>query len=510
MGTKNSRLLIIGPPPTPNGDLHIGHIAGPYMSADVLRAWALLQGREAKFVTGTDDSQTFVVSSARKLGLEPATLAAQSTAAIRRSLNEALIDVDGFASFDAGYESTVRAFLDPLHAAGLLTKKVRALPWDPLEECFLVEGLVSGECPHCLAEARGGLCETCGQPVACETLRGARSVLSGNSKLEFRETGILVLELEQLRGRIEAFYGPRRLAALRPGARRIIERALASSLPDFPITYPLSWGIPAHYPEVPGQVFNAWAEGMAASMYCTAAASDGAVETGMRAWQDRQTDLVYFLGLDNVYFWGLTHLAMLLAHGDRYILPVNYFSNHFYELDDEKISTSRGHVVLMGDLLEEFGAAAVRFFLCWTAPEVTERSFSRETFVRVTERCLILPWNRVCQAVQGVTITPAMRTEAAAEVALMQAEMETHMSLAAFSTAGAARMLAKHIGRLDRLAAGQQCAALGGLAVQFQALARLADPILKQDNCSVAAEDRHPQPLVLRIRRDEFRLPGAA
>jgi methionyl-tRNA synthetase len=497
MTTPSNRLLIIGPPPTPNGDLHIGHIAGPYMSADVLRRWVLLQGGEAEFVTGTDDSQTFTVASARKLGIEPATLAAQSTAAIRRSLDQALIRIDGFAPFDAGYEAAVRAFLDPLHAARKLVKKTRFLPWDTQEACFVVEGLVAGECPHCLAESRGGLCESCGQPVACETLRNPHSVLSGNRDLEFHETEILVLELEPLRERIEAYYNPERLAALRPGARRIITQSLAGPLPDFPVTYPLAWGIPACYDEVPGQVFNAWAEGMAASMYCTAAARDGAVQTGLQAWQDRHTDLVYFLGLDNVYFWGVTHLAMLLAHNGRFMLPVNYYSNHFYELDDEKISTSRGHVVLMGDLLQEFGASAVRFFLCWTAPEATERSFSREAFVRVTDRCLVAPWNRIFMAVQTVEITPQDRVVAAADIALMQAEMIGHMSLASFSTAGAARMLAKHLGRLNRMAASLPLGDAGQLAAQFQALAWLADPILKQGDVTTTREEWMPRPLAL-------------
>ena len=488
-------LLIIGPPPTPNGDLHIGHIAGPYMSADVLRRWARMNGREALFVTGTDDSQTYVVGSAAKRGMTPAALAEQSTAAIRVSLAAAEIEVDGFAPFDAGYEATVRAFLDPLHRAGRFRTVRRSLPWDAEARRFLVEGLIGGECPHCLAASRGGLCEACGQPVACEDLRHPVSTLDGSTRIERREVEILVLPLEDYRSEIQAYYSTERLMALRPGARRIIETALSQPLPDFPITYPLDWGIPARYSEVPGQVFNAWAEGMAASIYCTAAASDGRPETGMRAWQNKDTSLVYFLGLDNVYFWGITHLSMLLAHRGQYILPQNYYSNHFYELDDEKISTSRGHVVLMGDLLQTYSASAVRFYLCWTSPELTERSFSHASLEGVARRQLIDPWNAIRSATDAVTVTMADRQLVAGNVARMAAEMSEHMSLEAFSTAGAARCLAKHLARLASYAAGGR--PRGTLAAEFQALARLADPILKLGKIDVAVEEWRPSFLAL-------------
>src|SRR4051794_40745140 len=274
-------LLIIGPPPTPNGDLHIGHIAGPYMSADVMRRWYRLCGRRALFVTGTDDSQTYVVSSARKLGLEPLDLAARSTDAIKRSLKAALIDVDGFADFDDGYEQSVRDFLDPLREAGKFKLVTRNLPFDRTSGQYLVEGLISGECPNCLARSRGALCEACGLPLHCEDLRGLMSTLDPNAEIELRPTEILVFPLESVRTQLEDYYSKERLAELRPAAARIVRGVLSQPLPEFPITYPLTWGISANYPEVPGQVFNAWAEGMAASMYCTAAAGSGSPEEGM-------------------------------------------------------------------------------------------------------------------------------------------------------------------------------------------------------------------------------------
>lgn len=487
-------IVIIGPPPTPNGDLHIGHIAGPYMSADVMRGWYRQCGSQADFVTGTDDSQTYVVSSARQLGVAPPELVAQATDAIRTSLNDSLIDVDGFAPFDSGYIKSVRLFLDPLYKAGVFHKVVRNLPYDPGEGRFLVEGLIAGECPNCLAASRGALCESCGQPLLCEDLRHPVSTLTGSSDIEFRPTEILVLRLEDFRDQIEAYYTNERLMNLRTGSVRIIRKALSERLPEFPITYPLDWGIPANYAEVPGQVFNAWAEGMAASMYCTAAVTNGQVEAGHGVWQTGAVDLIYFLGLDNVYFWGIAHLTLLLAHNGKYMLPRNYFSNHFYELEDEKISTSRGHTVLVRELLGQYSAEVIRFYLCWTSPETTERSFSYDTLENIARQHLVDPWNALLDATDGVTPTDDELATAAADIAVMTEQMASCMSIEQFTAAGGARCLSRHLGRLAGYLEGDQFP-LGGVAAQFYALVWLGNPILK--HLSAAAEGRRPKRLHL-------------
>lgn len=475
MTVSKNELLIIGPPPTPNGGLHIGHIAGPYMSADVLRRWRQLCGSPVSFVTGTDDSQSYVVASAAKAGMTPAALAARSTTAIKRALDDSLIDVDGFAPFDAGYEETVRSFLDPLHAAGLFKLVRRALPYDAEKGVFLVEGLIEGECPHCMAESRGALCEACGMPLRCEDLGDPRSVADPDARISFREAEILVFPLESVRGALERYYTPERFMAMRPAAIRIVRDALQGTLPEFPITYPLGWGIDAGYPETPGQVFNAWAEGMPASMYCTAAAADddATPEKALASWRRRDVDLVYFLGLDNVYFWGVAHLGLLLAHGGRYMTPRAILSNHFYELEERKISTSQGHLVLVEDLLRDYSAAAVRFFLCWSAPETTERSFSTAAMETVVTDRLIEPWNALWDATAHVT--PELDTP---DATVMTAEMAAQLSLDGFSTAAAARSLAKHLARLNKaVRSGRRSPE--EIAASFRCLARLADPILK-------------------------------
>lgn len=478
-------LLIIGPPPTPNGDLHIGHIAGPYISADVLRRWRRNLGQKALFVTGTDDSQTYVVASAAKAGMSPEDLSRSSTRKIQESLTAAQLELDGFAPYDEGYKKTVRAFLDPLYAAGYFKLVQRNLPYDLDNEVFLVEGLISGDCPRCLAPSRGALCETCGMPLECETLLNLKSTLDPSATVVLRESPMLVFPLESVRNELEAYYTHERLSLMRPAAASIIRRVLSGPLPEFPITYPLDWGISVEYEEVKGQVFNAWAEGMPASMYCTAAAGTGIFTEGMESWQTHDTDLVYFLGLDNVYFWGMSHLALLMAHRGRYMLPSAILSNHFYELEDEKISTSRGHVVYTEDLLQTHSAAAVRFYLCWTAPEQTEKSFSVESMERITGQRLIEPWNTVFDHLASTSVDSvdiSAPTELGERLAgLMRADIARHFDLNAFSVAAASRCIAKHASRLakDTL---EMRSTTEDLQHQFRLLHELADPILKLRN----------------------------
>jgi methionyl-tRNA synthetase len=211
----------------------------------------------------------------------------------------------------------------------------------------------------------------------------------------FREAEILVLPTEEYRDRLVAHYAARQ-HLLRPHIRQLVDEVLSRPLPDFPITYPTPWGIPAPFPETPGQVLNAWAEGMAASMYCTWWAGGQPDATTDASWlAEHDAELVYFLGFDNAYFWGMTHLALLMAHGERYVEPHAIVCNEFYELENDKFSTSRGHVVWTADLLAEVPRDAVRFFLAFTAPEHARTNFSRGALDAVARRQLITPWNRL-------------------------------------------------------------------------------------------------------------------
>lgn len=137
------RTVIIAPPPTPNGDLHTGHLAGPYLAGDVYARYLRASDRPVIFTSGTDDSQTYVVASAARAGLTPEELALRSATQIRATLEAAGISVDGFAPFDKGYRQTVIDFVTDLHSEGAFRLKTVLLPYVEATGEYLMEGLVA-------------------------------------------------------------------------------------------------------------------------------------------------------------------------------------------------------------------------------------------------------------------------------------------------------------------------------------------------------------------------------
>lgn len=479
-------VIIIAPPPTPNGNLHIGHIAGPYLASDVYARYLRALGRRVIFTTGTDDSQTYVLASARRAGRTPEDLAAASWRDIRRSLELMGISVDGFAPFDDGYRATVREFVDALHAAGKFRARTVPIPYAERTGEFLVEGLVAGECPHCLSESRGGLCETCGLPIDFGELIDPHSTVDPAEPLTSRDATVLVLPMEDYRGQLAAYYAARQ-PYWRPHMRQLIEQALGHRLPDFPVTYPIGWGIPAAFPETPGQVLNAWVEGMPASMYCTyhGAGREGAHDELWRA--AHEAELVYFLGFDNAYFWGMNHLALLMAHEGRYIVPEMIVCNEFYELENEKFSTSKGHVLWTGELLAEVPRDLIRFYLTLTCPEHQRSNFSLTGLRQVTSQRLVEPWNQLATAlakasadVGGDQVLLPVSDAARARAAALAARFRLCYELDSFSLHRAADLIATQVARLAGHAAllSEDRSPLGDLFFEVRVLLAGAAPVL--------------------------------
>jgi len=483
------RTVIIGPPPTPNGDLHVGHLAGPYLAADVYARYLRATGRPVIYTTGTDDSQTYVVATAAKRGSTPQALAERSWHQIRDTLGLMGIAVDGFAPFDDGYRAAVLDFVGRLHAAGRLRTRTVPLPYGARSGEFLVEGLVSGGCPVCLTESRGGLCETCGHPNGNADLIDPRSVVDPSEPVEIRPARILVLPMEEYRTRLSEYFRARE-SRWRPHIVHLMREVLARPLPDFPVTYPTGWGIPAPFPETPGQVINAWVEGMPASMYCTEFAQRRLGERPTRyddLWRaEHDIRLVYFLGFDNAYFWGVTHLALLLAHDGRYVVPDTIVCNEFYELENEKFSTSKGHVVWSRDLLAEVPRDLVRYYLALTAPEHARTNFGRAALVKIAGTRLVEPWNRLAASVDKAvaelgaagSALPVSAPARARSTAMIE-RFAACYELDGYCLPRAADLIAAHIERLAE-AAGVEASRerLGDLFAELRTLVTAAAPIL--------------------------------
>lgn len=462
------RALVIDTPPTSTGNLHIGHLAGPFIAADVYARYLRSTGREVVFSSGTADDRSWHDS--------------------RRTLADLGISLDGFAPHDERYEASVLDFVNSLHAKGKFVLRTVRLPYSERTGEYLVEGRVSGYCPFCLVRSRGGLCESCGHPNNFDELIEPRSTVDPADPVVLREVEILVLPMEEYRDALTEFYRQRE-SRLRPHAVQLVREVLARPLPDFPITYPVSRGIPAPFAETPGQSINPWVEGIPAVMYCSAFAFEQLGE-GTRdddeLWRaDQDAEVIYFIGFDKVYFWGLTHVALLLAHDGRYVLPDTIVSNELYQ-------TEKLHA---GELLAEVPRDLIRFYLTLSAPEHQQTSFDRDELTTVTAQRLVEPWNRLAglldkavaeAGADGVAlpVSDASRRRARAVLNRFRACYE----LPGFSLRRAAELIVAQLDRLLTVAAEPTVdkGLLGELFFEVRTLLAGASPILIDLACAAA------------------------
>lgn len=479
--------VVVAATPTSNGDLHVGHMAGPYLAGDVYARYLRATGASVIYTTCTDDSQTYVLTTAHRLGATPRQLCATSTAAIQRSLRAMGISMVGLPPIDDRYRRTVLDFVTALHQAGRFRLRTVRLPFATRSGSWLFDGLVTGTCPVCLASSSGGACEGCGHPNSFDQLLEPRSTVDPSDPVTHRERTILVLPMEDYRDRLTAYFAGQR-GRWRPHAMQLVDELLARPLPDIPITVPGEWGIPAPFAEVAGQVLYPWIEAMPAVMYSTwwsAGQLTGPTAAVDELWRaERGTRLVYFHGFDNVYHWGLMDLVLLMAHGDRYVLPAANISNEFYDLDGTKFSTSRNHLIWSVDLLAEVPRDLVRFHLALTAPEGGRTSFGRNALRDNVRRRLVEPWNALADALSlaldGIDrARPLPTTEAGrGRCDAMLGRFRACYELPGFSMNRAAETVLVQLARLRAAAAVGSRAQLGDLLLQTRMLLAGAAPML--------------------------------
>jgi methionyl-tRNA synthetase len=496
-------VLVLGPNPTPNGGMHLGHIAGPYLAGDVYARYQRARGRKVIFTSETDDSQTYVVASAGREGITPEELCKRSTAKIQEALSAIGISIDGFGPFDQTYKATVLQYFGALHAAGVFRLKTVRLPHLERTGEFMVEGLIEGDCPVCLTTSRGGLCETCCHPNNFDQLINPHSTINPEDKLTYREATIMVLPLEEYREQLTTYHENLK-EHRRPHVRQMIAELLSRPLQDVPITFPLNWGIDPQFPEVPGQVLNAWLELIPAGMFTTsyAAAKLGRDTVPGELWRKAENlRIVHFLGFDNAYYFCLPHIAMLMAHGDKYVWPESIINNEFYELESSKFSTSKGHVLTPEELLEEVPRDVARLYLALTAPEYQRSTFSRAGLDKMAEDRLVGPWNQLAgilaKAVAnagGDSARLPVSADARQRVELMRDRFDLGYEMPTFNLNRSADTVLVHIDRLRRHAVtldgtglDEQPEAWGDLFCEVKALLAVASPILV-DLAAAAAE----------------------
>ena len=376
---------IVAPPPTSNGDLHLGHLAGPYLAADVLARYLESRGRSVVKALSVDVNQSYVVTTAERLNVDPRTLSAKSHAEIQATLAAAEIEFDlGMPNRD--YTAYVQNWFARLYSSGALELRNLTFPYDVRRGRALFESYASGRCPVCLSHTRGNICEVCGHPNDASELFDLYPTGGGrDDPVEMRSQPGIVLDLESWR---DALVGSlsRMSPPPRPSLARLIREMLSGRLPSFPVTFPSTWGIPAPFPHCQGLVLNVWAEMVPGHYYWLDQAHAAAGNTGPLVGKMPQTRYVQYLGFDNSFFYALAHVALALSAreaGLEALVPDALITNEFYHLDNYKFSTSQGHLIWGRDFLREVPADEARFYFASSNPELHQSNFSRSDFEAV-------------------------------------------------------------------------------------------------------------------------------
>lgn len=375
--TDHRPVLLLPSFPTPNGELHLGHVAGPYLGADIARRALAAAGTPVHLLLGTVGHQSQVAAAAAAAGVSFHALAERNTEAIMAGLTAAGIEWDVFVRPSSpDYPALARQVFERLRDDGVVVTRNAPTYHCPRCDRFLFEAFVAGACPHCGSRDTAGIeCEACALPFADADLVDVTCATCG-SAAERRPLTRYFLPLEPLRDRLASYLGTVRMG---PRLAAYVDRVLAGPLPDMPVSIVADDGI--EVPGVEGQRLYSAFE--LAARYLTAV-DRLARDRGEDGWEAylarRQPRTVLFFGFDNAYLRAIVFPAVLGAFTDVAPLPDTLVSNEFYELDGAKFSTGRRHAVWARDAFDDKSRDRLRLYLAATRPEHRRSNFSTDAY----------------------------------------------------------------------------------------------------------------------------------
>lgn len=376
------RTLVTAALPYANGDIHLGHLAGAYLPADIYVRYLRLRGRPVLFICGTDEYGVAITMKAEKDGVTPKALVDANYASIRDSFAGLGIAFDNFSQTSRPvHAETAQSFFTDLHRQGLLKRKTTQQFFSVTQGRFLADRYIEGTCPRCKkAGARGDQCESCGSSLNPTDLIEPHDALHGEP-LELRDTTHWFLPLGDWQGRLEAFIAAH--PEWKDNVLQYCQSWFKEGLDDRAVTRDLAWGVPVPLPDHDGKVLYVWFDAPIGYISSTRewAAAQGDPESWRLWWQDPQTRLVHFIGKDNIVFHTLMFPAMLMAHSEDYVLPDNVPANEFLNLEGRKLSTSRGFAVWLPDYLAKYQPDPLRYTLARNLPETRDMNFTWEGFL---------------------------------------------------------------------------------------------------------------------------------
>ena len=381
------RLLVTAALPYANGPIHIGHLAGAYLPADIFCRYQRLRGKPLLFICGSDEHGVPIVLRARKDGVAPQEIVDRYHVQMREAFDAFGMSFDHFGRTSGKvHAETSQEFFEALDRKDVFIQKTESQLFDPEAKMFLADRFVRGTCPHCgYEEAYGDQCEKCTRSLSPKDLKNPRSAIS-DATPEVRETTHWCLPLGKLQPELESWLGKHE--DWKSNVLGQVRSWLQEGLGDRAVTRDQTWGVPVPKSaaekagvDASGKVLYVWFDAPIGYISFTRewASAQGDPEGWKRWWQDDKSRLVHFIGKDNIVFHCLIFPAMLQTHGE-YVLPDNVPANEFLNLEGKKLSTSRGWAIWLHEFLEDFPADYLRYSLTRTLPETKDADFSFADF----------------------------------------------------------------------------------------------------------------------------------
>ena len=378
----SDRKLITAALPYANGPVHIGHLAGVYIPADVYARFNRRLGKDVAFICGSDEHGIPITIRAKKEGVTPQDIVDQYHEIIKKSFQDLGISFDEYSrTTSPKHKEVSQDFFTTLYNKDKFIEETSEQYFDEQANEFLADRYIVGTCPNCGNEnAYGDQCEKCGSTLSPSELINPKSMLSGNVPI-LKETKNWYLPLNDYEDFLNEWIIEGHKNDWKPNVYGQVKSWLTDGLKPRAMTRDLNWGVPVPLPNAEGKVLYVWFAAPIGYISFTQEWAENNGKDWKDYWQNDNADLVHFIGKDNIVFHCIIFPAMMKAHGD-YKMPTNVPAFEFLNLENDKISTSRNWAVWAHEYVEEFPGQqdVLRYSLLSSAPETKDNNFTWKDF----------------------------------------------------------------------------------------------------------------------------------
>ena len=382
MSQDPKRYTITAALPYTNGPVHIGHLAGVYIPADIYARFQRMQGKDVAFVCGSDEHGVPITLKAKKEGITPQQVVDKYNGIIKQSFEDFGISFDNYSRTTSKiHHDTASEFFKKLHSEGKFIEQVTQQLYDAHANQFLADRFVVGTCPKCgNKESYGDQCESCGTSHNATDLINPKSAITG-AVPSLKETKHWFLPLDKYEPFLKDWILEEHKKDWKTNVYGQCKSWIDDGLRPRAVTRDLDWGIPVPAPDAEGKVLYVWFDAPIGYISATKQWAARENKDWEPYWKDKDTKLLHFIGKDNIVFHCIIFPSMLKAEGS-YILPNNVPANEFLNLEGNKISTSKNWAVWLHEYLEDFPGQqdVLRYVLTSNAPETKDNDFTWADF----------------------------------------------------------------------------------------------------------------------------------